>query len=541
MRVPLVYKPGIQRNAGDFQDEYCIDGQWIRFVNGKIRKMKGQKEIFNGPIVGVDITFLDMYFSGTNPVLIYATMNHGLYRCILNNELSNITNDRRVLDAIECGGDTTRTWQSAKFIMDGVPYIALLSTFNGNNMLSNRNGVLLWKSMTDNTADFVGYIDGLIPGNDENVVSGGILYSSPCLYLYGNNGTILRSKTSNPLNFNEMEENSDAQSYKISENKLLFGASIRGGTNAPTFLFWTQNSVIYLTNVADGTNPTSPIEFQREEITTNSSVMSPKSIVQYDSLFFWLGTDRAFVYNGIVESIKNDVNFEWFLENVDLNKRQKIYGYKVARYGEIRWAFPEKRFSNRPEIGCTREIVYNVRENSWYDTEIQRDCVTIYEATGDIFSYGDSCTNYPYIPANAYKSIWKQETGFYEVRHNNAVQTIPSFFTTPWFGYAAFPPAKDGKVMDKYIKITEIEPDFPAPESHRRQANELLVVGSAMIKYAGVQRQTIVPIDFDLYIGNNRGKIDMRVQGRFVNLTFACVHPYTVGTILINFEIGDGQ
>jgi len=29
MRVPFVYKPGIKREGGDFQDEYWIEGQWI--------------------------------------------------------------------------------------------------------------------------------------------------------------------------------------------------------------------------------------------------------------------------------------------------------------------------------------------------------------------------------------------------------------------------------------------------------------------------------------------------------------------------------
>jgi hypothetical protein len=73
MRVPFVYKPGIQRDGGDFQDEYCIDGQWIRFVGGKIRKMKGQSELVAPePLEG--ITFLDMYFNGTNPILIYSTI-----------------------------------------------------------------------------------------------------------------------------------------------------------------------------------------------------------------------------------------------------------------------------------------------------------------------------------------------------------------------------------------------------------------------------------------------------------------------------------
>ena len=57
-------------------------------------------------------------------------------------------------------------------------------------MLSNQNGVLFWKAIIGDNADFVSYEDGLIPGNDENIVSGGIIYSSPCLYLYGNNVTL---------------------------------------------------------------------------------------------------------------------------------------------------------------------------------------------------------------------------------------------------------------------------------------------------------------------------------------------------------------
>ena len=376
MRVPLVYKPGIQRDGTDFQDEYCIDGQWIRFVDGKIRKMKGQYQVH---IPGVSPTYLDVYFNGNDYVMIYA-YNNGVNRCIT--DLNNVANDRQVL---AIGNDNTRTWQTLKFIGgDGQSYIGLLGTYNGANMLSNINGTLYWKSIS-NDDDFRTFDE---PQNAP--ASGGILFSNPCLYLYGNNGTILRSRTSDPLSFN----GGDSGEYKISENKLIFGASIRGGTNAPSFLFWTENSVIYLTNVADPANAQQPVDFQREVITNNSSLLSSRAVVQYDSLFFWLGTDRVFVYNGIVDSVKNTVNFEFFLENVDLTKRQKIYGYKVARYGEIRWAYPEKRWSNRPDVGCTRELVYNVRENSWYDTAIQRDCVTVYEATGDIFSFGDSCTNY---------------------------------------------------------------------------------------------------------------------------------------------------
>lgn len=539
MRVPLVYKPGIQRDGTDFQDQYCIDGQWIRFVGGQIKKMKGNKELHR-PAGTIEPSYMYIYYNGTSEILIYASYNQ-VHRCITN--LDSVSNDKAILGtdtgqpALSLTNNPNRTWQSSKFIgADGNPYLALLATYNGDNMLSNVNGTLFWKSMLQDDG-FQGYVDSLIPGNTDNIVSGGMLFSNPCLYLYGNNGTILRSKTSDPLNF----AGGDSGVYKISENKLIFGASIRGGTNSPSFLFWTENSVIYLTNVADPANTQQPVDFQREEVTTNSSLMSSRAVVQYDSLFFWLGTDRIFVYNGIVDSVKNDVNFEFFLENVDLNKRQKIYGYKVARYGEVRWAYPEKANRNNPNIGCTRELVYNVRENSWYDTAIRRDCVTVYEATGDIFSYGDSCTNYPYNPANTYKSIWKQEFGYNEVRLGGQGYNIPSFFTSPYFGYAAFNPAKNGNAIDKYIVLDQIEPDFPAPTGYNRTVNDELVIGVSYKKYASTPITSIAPLTYNLYPETSPGKIDLRLSARFMTVTFACVYPYNVGTILINYKEGSNQ
>ena len=523
MRVPFVYKPGIQRDGGDFQDEYCIDGQWIRFVGGKIRKMKGQRELV-APDHLDGITFLDMYFNGTNPILIYATTN-AVHRCIVNDSLTNISNDTQVLAGLD--NNLSRTWQGVKFIKDGRAAYGLLITSNGSNMLSNVNGTLSWQYLDE---------DDHFEAPQEVPASGGILYSNPCLFLYGNNGTLLWSRSSDPLNF----EGDDAGKEAISENKLIFGASIRGGTNAPSFLFWTENSVIYLTNVADS-DAQVLFDFQKEVVTNNSSVMSSRCIVQYDSLFFWLGTDRAFVYNGIVDSIKNDVNFQFFLENVDLTKRQKIYGYKVARYGEIRWAYPEKRYRNRADIGCTRELVYNVRENSWYDTAVQRDCVTVYEATGDIFSFGDSCRNYLYNPDNPYKAIWKQETGYDEVRRDGLHYNIPSFFTTPYFGFVAFNPAKNGNTVDKYIVLDQIEPDFPAPEGYTRTVDDTLVIGVSYRKYATTPKTSINPVNFNLNPADSPGKIDFRVSGRFMTITFACIYPYNVGNILINFKEGDNQ
>ena len=38
---PLTYKAGINRDGSAFQPEYCNDGQWIRFNEGKVKKIGG--------------------------------------------------------------------------------------------------------------------------------------------------------------------------------------------------------------------------------------------------------------------------------------------------------------------------------------------------------------------------------------------------------------------------------------------------------------------------------------------------------------------
>jgi hypothetical protein len=525
MIVPFLYKPGILRDGTIFQDEYCTDGQWIRFVGGKIKKMKGQQEVVHNdlftPILD-NIIHLNVEYHGGYQI--YYANTTTIQKGTLSNDY-DINNTFNLLNQNGNAADTT--WQSVRFIRNTLPCIAFLKTQNGTNMSNEVAGSLYWKQLNDNNP----FVNSVVAGEGGNICSGGILYSNPCLYLYGNNGTITRSKTNDPLDFN----GGDSGMYNISADKLIFGANVRGGSNAPSLLFWTANSVIYLTNVADGN---APVDFQKEVITNNSSLMSSRSIVQYDSLFFWLGTDRIFNYNGIVDSIPNTINLEYFFDNVDLNKRQKIYGYKIARYGEVRWAYPEKAYANNPNIGCTREIVYNVRENSWYDCAIQRDCITVFETTGDIFSYGDSCTNYPLDLGASYKRIWKHETGVVEVRDGLNVN-IPSFFVTPFYGFVTFNPAKTGSAIDKYIWLNQIEPDFPS-SIPRTNADEIVVTVSYK-KYAGSAFVNSLPFTFKLAEVDNLGKIDMRVQGRFMNIKISCAFPYDVGTILLNFKEGDGQ
>jgi hypothetical protein len=61
------------------------------------------------------------------------------------------------------------------------------------------------------------------------------------------------------------------------------------------------------------------------------------------------------------------MNLNWFFDNLTEANRQRVWARAVPRYGEIWWHFP---YGDSTE--CSHAIIYNVRENLWYDTRISR-------------------------------------------------------------------------------------------------------------------------------------------------------------------------
>jgi hypothetical protein len=72
--------------------------------------------------------------------------------------------------------------------------------------------------------------------------------------------------------------------------------------------------------------------------------------------------DRFLLYNGTVKEIPNTFNQNYFFDNLNYAQRQKVYVSKVPRFGEIWWFYPRGDSTE-----CNDAIVYNIRENVWYD------------------------------------------------------------------------------------------------------------------------------------------------------------------------------
>ena len=192
---------------------------------------------------------------------------------------------------------------------------------------------------------------------DNNIsVSGGVVSLHPFVFVYGNSGLIKNCSASNVNDW----VSADANEVSVATGKIVQGLPVRGGSNAPSGLFWSLDSLIRVSYIGGAGTP--PQYWRYDLISSQSSILSSQCVIEYDGVYFWIGVDRFLLYNGVVKEIPNTMNQNYFFDNLNYAQREKVWVSKVPRFGEIWWFYPR---GNATE--CTDAIIYNVREQIWYD------------------------------------------------------------------------------------------------------------------------------------------------------------------------------
>jgi len=202
---------------------------------------------------------------------------------------------------------------------------------------------------------------GTTPTGDVIEVAGGVVVLHPYVFVYGDNGLIKNCSAGNPYDWNS----ADANETNAASTKIVKGLPVRGGSNAPSGLFWALDSLIrvsYAPTTINTGGTASTIYWRYDVISSQSSILSSSSVIEYDGIYYWCGVDRFLLYNGIVKEIQNTFNQNYFFDNLNYNQRQKVYANKVPRFGEIWWFYPSGDSEE-----CNDAIIYNIRENCWYD------------------------------------------------------------------------------------------------------------------------------------------------------------------------------
>ena len=354
---------------------------------------------------------------------------------------------------------------------------------------------------------------------DNNIaISGGVVMLHPYLFVYGNNGLIQNCAAGAFTNWTS----GDANANNVSTGKIVKGLPLRNGTTSPGGLFWSLDSVIrvsYAPNTVGGVN----YYWKYDLISSQSSILSSSSVIEYDGLFYWIGVDRFLMYNGVVAEIPNSQNQNWFFDNLNYAQRQKVWCTKIPRWGEIWWFYPRGSATE-----CTDAIIYNVREKTWYDAGqavgAQRSAGTYTE----VFHYpimGGYATN----SAGKY-TLWQHEVGTDQV-YTNQVDAINSYVETPSLGtYAGLVGSTQQPGDNMWTRCERVEPDFV-----QSGTMSVTVTGKG---YADDSDITSAPYNFD----PTTLKVDMREQRRELRLRFTSNvvgGNYFMGKVLVSLDTGD--
>jgi hypothetical protein len=345
MIIPVNVKslPGIKRDGTKFEGGYYVDGQWVRFQRGLPRKIGGYSRIsryLNGIVRQLHTQALN------NFVYTHMGYSDGIQRLTID----SIGNTSAPIDRtpVLYAGDTNMAWQFDA-LYDGAGSGTVLIAAPSSSTVDISSGTLL--------PVYYGDIYGssalsAIPGVTS---TGGIVVLHPYLFVFGDDGYVRWSDANDPTNF----ATGDAGDAWISSSKIVKGLLLRGGGQSPAGIFWTLDSVMRCTYTG-GTDV-----FSFDTITASSSILAVNSVIEYDGIYFWVGVDRFLMYNGVVREVENNLNINYFFDGLNREYANKIFAYKVPRYGEIWWCYPRGTATE-----CSHAVIYNVRENTWYDTEL---------------------------------------------------------------------------------------------------------------------------------------------------------------------------
>lgn len=196
------------------------------------------------------------------------------------------------------------------------------------------------------------------------VVDGGVCVLYPFIFVYGSDGFIANNNadTNSTLANYNLQTLTDwngtfANQVNMSSSKIVKGIPVRGGTNSPSGLFWATDSLIRVSFTG-----TQPLYWRYDIISSQISTMSSSCFVEMDGIFYWMGVDRFYQYNGAVSVLPNDKNVNWLYDNVNFVQRQKVWATKVPRYNEIWFFYPRGDATE-----CTDAIIFNVKDKIWYD------------------------------------------------------------------------------------------------------------------------------------------------------------------------------
>ena len=503
----ITSQPGFSRDGTALDTASYLDGQWTRFQKGRPKKMAGWKEIssgISGIVRGSNVGFAN----GFN--YLYGFSKNKLWVAVTRPEINTSAVSSATFPTLLA--DDHYTFQS-DFIFDatgtGLSDMVVHAAHNVNEIDDVTNTPVFIARANISPATITTADDG----NGGTVeVSGGVVVLQPYVFAYGNDGLIKNSVSNNPNDWRVTLAN-DANEVNVAGSKIVKGLSLRAGSNSPAGLFWSLDSLIRVSKA--GT------EFRYDTVSAQTSIISPHAPIEYDGVYYWIGTDRFLMFDGNVREVPNAQNMNWFFDNVNYQQRTKIWAMRNTRYGEIWWFFP---FGDAEE--CTHAIIYNIRENCWYDTRHRRSAGTSPRILRHPITFG--C-----VPSESGEySVFAEEFGLDAIEGGRQL-AIQSYFETSDFGLPTGGPVQEQlQGNDFWTRLSRVEPDFV------QEGNLVMTIRGREFARSATTDSA------DYTITPTTELVDMREQKRHIRLKFTSNEvggDFHMGRVIIHTETGDAR
>lgn len=420
--VPIASAPGINRDATAFESPNFIDGQWCRWnaraLPTKIRGYQAVTSHLPEKVYGMDA----YVFGATNFVLLGSQSFLTQAQTDLNGNPGTVGDRTPVGFAVS----PNNLWQ--------FDYLSLNAT-NTDVVATAGQNLAAIGNVTE-TPIYYGLVSGvgpLIPSGMPNV-AGGVMVLSPYIVGYSIGGRIDVSAQNDPT--------TTTGSAFVTSQKIVKGLPLRNGNGGPAGLLWALDSLLIM-SFAQAIVTGVPFAFNT--ISDDISVLSSQGIIEFDGIYYWAGVDRFMMYNGVVQELPNNMNIDFFFNNVNFVQQQKVFAFKVPRWGEIWWCFP---FGNATD--CNHAVIYNTRLKIWYDTPLP-DSGRTAGLFAKVFRRPFMCD---LDSTNTGFTLWQHEIGVDKVIGNQTL-AIDSFFQT-----AEIAAIKAPQPQNKAFRVDVTEPDF---------------------------------------------------------------------------------
>lgn len=509
--------PGIQRDGTQYDSPAYIDGEWVRWYLNRPRKIGGMKLIDSGNIeiirqlfvagfstAGLALGTLGQNQPGQSNLFIGRPST--LAQVVINtNGVVSPEVDRTPDDFADSVNNTWVFDTQTVFNEEYAPTSYLLALVNPNNNDINGDveGPLYYGEINS--------ISALAVVADGIAASGGVIALGPFVVIYGNDGTIQWSDSGSITSW------TDSNVQSLTSGKLVAAFRIRG-SGPPTGIFWSLNSVIRVSY--NGTTSDWDVDILEDSIT----ILSPGCVVKYNSIFYWIGLNQFYLFNGIVQELANTMNKSDFFDRLNIEAREKAWSIALPQWNEI--------WNVVPVDGSTEAnwvYIYNIKAQIWYDTPLDRSCgigplIFPYPLMADTISRPNLSRNpVDGIPDNTY-GIWMHEYLTDQYIYNS-VNAIPSYFETNIITFFDQNPEND-----YMFRTRRIEPDF------QMSGNMSVVVRQRAHPQGEVFESPIYTFS------PTTNKIDTTTMGRLVSFKFMSNSTngfYQAGKILINYTQGD--